>query len=179
LYDDRLNRHRVNKGSNEMSSLFHGSALCEVDPDGNVYIPAFLDEAIDDGSNDLLVSKHGADGCLVGYGRRHLDELQARADARRIAEEVRGDDARNHYRRVRRTFGIVDKMPRSGAKIQIPAAMRHLGRIGGLALFIGAGDSFEIWNPYLAVENEDEQFRDLAAFLVKARGNSNHASGGH
>eukprot|EP00741_Cyanophora_paradoxa_P009041 tig00001467_g8754.t1 len=24
--------------------------------------------------------------------------------------------------------------------------MRHLGRIGDLALFVGAGDSFEIWN---------------------------------
>lgn len=162
-----------------MSFLFHGSALCEVDPDGNVSIPAFLTEAIEDGATDLLVSKHGADGCLVGYGRAHLNELRTRTETRRIADEARGEDARNHYRRVRRTFGIVDKMPRQGASIHIPAAMRHLGRIDGLALFVGAGDSFEIWNPDLAIENEDEQFRDLAAFLMKARGNSNGASGGH
>jgi DNA-binding transcriptional regulator/RsmH inhibitor MraZ len=61
-------------------------------------------------------------------------------------------------------------MPCSGATIQIPAAMRQLGRIDRLALFVGTGDSFEIWNPDLAIENEDEQFRDLAAFRMKARG---------
>jgi DNA-binding transcriptional regulator/RsmH inhibitor MraZ len=148
-----------------MTSLFHGSALCEVDPDGNVAIPAFLAEAIGDAAAELLVSKH-ADGCLVGYDRAHLAELGARAEARRLADEARGEDARTHYRRMRRTFGVVEKMPRSGARLRIPPAMRHLGRIDRLALFVGAGDSFEIWNPSLALESEDEAFRDLTAYRL-------------
>lgn len=153
-----------------MTSLFHGSALCEVDPDGNVLIPDFLVEALGQDTPELLVSKHSADGCLVGYGREHLDQLRTRAEARRLADEARGADARNHYARMRRTFGVVERMPRTDTRLRIPAAMRHLGRIGALALFVGAGDSFEIWNPALAIENEDEQFRDLAAFQLKARG---------
>jgi MraZ protein len=161
------------------SSLFLGTALCDVDADGNVAIPAFLAEALEAEAGELLVSKHGADGCLVGYGREHLDTLRTRTEARRLSDELRGEDARNHYARIRRTFGVVEKMPRAGTTIQIPAAMRHLGRIGGLALFVGTGDVFEIWNPDLAVENEDEQFRDLAAFKLKARGDLNDAFGVH
>jgi DNA-binding transcriptional regulator/RsmH inhibitor MraZ len=160
-----------------MSALFLGSALCEVDQEGNVAIPAFLADALGADAAELLVGKHAADGCLIGYGRDHLEALRDRAEARRIAGEARGEDARTHYTRMRRTFGVVEKMPRAGASLRIPAAMRHLGKIGGLALFVGAGDNFEIWNPDLAIENEDEQFRDLAAFRLSARGESNPVPG--
>ena len=162
-----------------MTTLFHGSAICEVGQDGTVQVPAFLAEALAGDTSDLLLSKHAVDGCLVGYGRDHLDTLSTRSEARRLADEARGEDARNHYRRMRRTFGIVEKMTRTGATITIPAAMRHLGKIGTLALFVGAGDSFEIWNPDLAIESDDEQFRDLAAFRLSSRGSQHDASGGH
>lgn len=159
--------------------MFLGSELCEVGEDGSVTIPGFLDEALAAETAELLVSKHTADGCLVGYGHDYLEQLSARAEARRIAGESRGEDARNHYRRMRRTFGIVEKMPRTGATMKIPAAMRHMGKIGALALFVGAGDSFEIWNPDLAIASDDEQFRDLAAFRLDSRGRQHDASGGH
>jgi MraZ protein len=167
------------KEHDEMSRLFHGSAICEVDQDGNVTIPEFLAEALPEDTAELLVSRHAADGCLVGYGREHLDELRARIEAWRLADEARGADVCNHYNRIRRTFGVVEKMPRAGATMRIPAAMRHLGRIGTLALFVGTGDSFEIWNPDLAVECADEQFRDLAAYRLGARGESHTGLGVH
>lgn len=154
-----------------MTSLFHGSALVEVDPEGNADLPEFVAEALgpDAALPDLLVGKHEADACLVGYDREYLAELRVRAERRRLADEEAGRDARSHYHRSRRTFGIVEKLPRSGARLRIPPAMRHLGRIGSLALFVGAGDSFEIWDPALAMESGDEQFRDLAAFRLQSR----------
>ena len=155
-----------------MTSLFHGSALCDVDPDGNVAIPDFVAEAIDAGTAELLLAKHDIDGCLIGYGREHLSDLHALAERRRLADEARGQDAREHHRRMRRTFGVVERMPRAGTALRIPAAMRHLGKIGALALFVGAGDSFEIWNPDLAIQHEDQQFRDLATFRIQARGDA-------
>jgi MraZ protein len=158
--------------------MFLGSALCEVEEDGSFTIPEFLNDALSGDSGQLLVSRHAADGCLVGCDREYLDKLRHRAEARRIAEEARGEDARDHYRRMRRTFGIVEAMPRAGATMRIPPAMRHLGKIGSLAFFIGAGDSFEIWNPDIATESEDEQFRDLAAFRLDSR-RQHDASGGH
>jgi DNA-binding transcriptional regulator/RsmH inhibitor MraZ len=70
---------------------------------------------------------------------------------------------------MRRTFGLADRLPHGDNVIRIPAAMRHLGRIDRLALFVGAGDSFEIWNPDLALQNDDAMFRELAAFRLRSR----------
>jgi len=48
--------------------------------------------------------------------------------------------------------------------------MRRKGRIEDLALFVGVGGTFEIWNPSLALESGDEDLRDLAAFRLEKRG---------
>lgn len=162
-----------------MRTLFHGSALCDVEPDGSVPVPDFVNDALDADGADLLVGKHESDACLIGYGRAHLATLADRNERRRLADEARGEDARNHYRRMRRSFGLVGRMPRAESKLRIPPAMRHLGRIGALALFLGAGDSFEIWNPELALESEDEQVRALAAFTLETRGGPGSAQGVH
>lgn len=153
-----------------MTSLFFGSELVAVDEAGNVVVPQFLSEGLGDpsASAELLLSKHETEGCLIGYGREHLDELKTRAERRRLADEAAERDARGHYHRQRRTFGLVEKAPRTGTTLRIPPAMRHLGKIGALALFVGAGDNFEIWNPELALESGDEMFRDLAAYRLQS-----------
>ena len=154
-----------------MTALFHGSELCEVDGDGNVAIPGFLSDALGgDAACQLLVAKHEADACLIGYGHEHLAVLAERNERRRLADEARGEDARSHYHRMRRSFALTDRLPRDSARLTIPAAMRHLGRIGRHALFVGAGDSFEIWNPELALQSGDQEFRDLAAYRMGAVG---------
>lgn len=152
-----------------MTALFHGSAICDVDAEGNVVVPEFLADALAVESSDLVVAKHDIDACLVGYGRERLGDLRDRAERRRQAEEDRGEDARKHYHRMRRTFGLADRMPHGDNRIRISAAMRHLGRIDRVALFVGAGDSFEIWNPDLALQSDDAMFRELAAFRLRAR----------
>jgi MraZ protein len=161
-----------------MNTLYHGSELCEVDADGNVAIPAFLDAVLPaEASPEIVVAKHQGDSCLIAYGRDHLATLAERAERRRLAEEARGDEARSHYHRMRGTFGLSERMKREGKGLRIPAAMRHLGRIDDLALFVGAGDNFEIWNPQLALESDDEHFRALAEFRLRMRGN--HPKGVH
>lgn len=160
-----------------MTTFFHGSAICDVDAEGNVTVPEFLADALAADTADLVVAKHDADACLVGYGRERLHELRARAERRRQAEEDRGEDDRKHYHRMRRTFGLADRMPHGDNIIRIPAAMRHLGKIERLALFVGAGDSFEIWNPDLALQNDDAMFRELAAFRLRGRRDTNITKG--
>ncbi len=48
--------------------------------------------------------------------------------------------------------------------------MRRKGKIEDLALFVGVGGTFEIWNPYVALESGDEDLRDLAAYRLEERG---------
>ena len=153
-----------------MSSFFLGSEICEVEVDGSIAIPAFLEEAIAGETSEILVAKHESDACLIGYDRAHLTRLAERNERRRIHGEARGADVRAHYQRMRRSFALTDRMPRDASRITLSAAMRHLGRIGRHALFVGTGDSFEIWNPELAMQSGDEQFRDLATYRMGALG---------
>lgn len=153
-----------------MSVFFLGSEICEVSAEGSIAIPAFLNEAIAGDSAEIIVSKHESDACLIGYNRDHLIRLAERNERRRLDGEARGEDARAHYHRMRRSFALADRMPRDGTRLTLSAAMRHLGRIGRHALFVGTGDSFEIWNPEIAVQSDDAQFRDLAAFRLEALG---------
>ena len=48
--------------------------------------------------------------------------------------------------------------------------MRRRGKIEDLALFVGTGGTFEIWNPHLALESGDADLRELAAFRLEERG---------
>ncbi|WP_188055139.1 hypothetical protein [Sphingosinithalassobacter sp. CS137] len=163
-----------------MTTLFHGSALCEVDADGTLPVPEFLAEALGAAApgTEILVSRHEADQCLVAYPRDHLQTLRRQTERRRRAEERAGRDPRGHHRRVRRTFGAIEPMPRTASRMCIPPAMRHLGRIDALALFVGAGESFEIWNPDLAAASDDDHFRDLAAWSLDARGRDTNSTPG-
>ena len=153
-----------------MSSFFLGSEICSVAADGSVAIPAFLNEAIPGQAAEILVARHESDICLIGYGRDHLARLAERNERRRLDGEAGGEDAQAHYHRMRRSFALTDRMPRDESRLTLSAAMRHLGKIGRHALFVGTGDTFEIWNPEIAMQCDDEQFRDLAAFRLEALG---------
>lgn len=152
-----------------MGSPFFGFALCVVEADGHVRLPEFLADILSSDSDrgDLLLSTHEADQCLVGYGRDHLPVLRRRTEQWRRADEAKGRDARAHHRRARRCFGLVEAAPMAAGAIRIPPAMRHLGQIESLALFVGAGDRFEIWNPRLAIASGGDELRDVATYRLE------------
>jgi len=52
--------------------------------------------------------------------------------------------------------------------------MRAKGGIEELALFIGVGETFQIWNPklFLADPNVPEDMKDIARFRLEGRGAS-------
>jgi len=153
-----------------MCSLYSGCALCEVDEDGNVLLSEGTAEALGLGQDhtDLLLSKHEQDACLVGYDRDYLQQMQTRTERLRLADEGAGRSEAAHFARSRRLFGLVEAAPRAGSAIRISPAMRQLGRIERLALVVGAGDRFEIWNPDLAAAIDDPGLRELARHRLRA-----------
>ena len=50
--------------------------------------------------------------------------------------------------------------------------MRRKGGIEDLALFIGVGETFQMWNPtlFLADPNIPEDMKDIARFRLEERG---------
>ena len=152
-----------------MNPVFVGSALCEVDGDGRLVLPDFIRDVLGTPAAEcaLFLSRHESDACLIGYGDRHLRTLRRRTERRRRADESAGRGTRGHHRRARATFGLVEPTPQRAGTMYLSAAMRHLGRIDRLALLVGAGESFEIWNPQLAAGSEDLAFRELAEFRLR------------
>lgn len=154
-----------------MSSLYLGCALCEVDAEGNVLLADTMARTLGLPAPEepLFLSTHERDQCLVGYARSHLQEIRTRTERWRLADEDAGRDAQRHHERMRRLFGIVEVAPRSAQGLMLPAVMRHLGRIESMALIVGTGDRFEIWNPRIAVTHVDGRFRELASWQVMHR----------
>ena len=158
-------------GAVELEHLFNGSALNAVDAKGRLSVPAFIRSVIERRSDAkaIIIGAHEVDACLTAYDRNFARILYVENERRRLAEE--GGDPKAHFARARRTFGITEEVPYdSSGRIILTPMMRRKGRIEELALFVGTGGTFEIWNPQLALESGDEELRELAAYRLEERG---------
>lgn len=158
----------------ELEHLFNGSALNAVDAKGRLSIPSFIRGVVERRSDAraIIIAPHEVDPCLIAYDRGYARNLYAEIERRRLLEESQsgGDDA-VHFRRARRTFGLTEDVSYDpSGRIILPPMMRRKGRIDDLALFVGVGGTFEIWNPHVALEQGDEDLRELAAYKLEERG---------
>lgn len=155
----------------ELEHLFNGSALNAVDAKGRLSVPAFIRSVIERRSDArvIILGTHEVDTCLSGYDRNYARILYAENERRRLAEEA--GDPQAHFARARRTFGVTEEAPYdTSGRIILPAMMRSRGRIEDLALFVGVGGTFEIWNPKLALESGDADLRELARYRLEEKG---------
>jgi MraZ protein len=155
----------------ELEHLFNGSALNAVDAKGRLSVPAFIRSVIERRSDAkaIIIGAHEVDPCLTAYDRNHARNLYAENERRRLVEEAADPTA--HFARARRTFGVTEEVPYdSSGRIILPPMMRRRGQIEDLALFVGTGGTFEIWNPRLALESGDADLRELAAYRLEERG---------
>jgi MraZ protein len=157
----------------ELEHLFNGSALNAVDAKGRLSIPAFIRGVVERRSDAkaVVIGMHDVSPCLNAYDRGYARHLHLENERRRLLEEGQGGSPEAAYARARRTFGITEDVPYdTSGRIILPPMMRRKGRIEDLALFVGVGGTFEIWNPYVALESGDEDLRDLAAYRLEERG---------
>ncbi len=157
----------------QLEHLFNGSALSAVDAKGRLSVPAFVRGVIERRSDAkaVVIGVHESAACLNAYDRGYARYLYNENERRRLAEEAAGGDLAAHHARARRTFGVTEDVPYdSSGRIILPPLMRRKGQIEDLALFVGIGGTFEIWNPQLALNSGDEELRDLAAFRLEEKG---------
>ena len=155
----------------DVEHLFNGSALNAVDAKGRLSVPAFIRSVIERRSDarSIIIGAHEVDPCLTAYDRNYARNLYLENERRRINEESAKPQA--HFARARRTFGITEEVSYdSSGRIILPTMIRRKGQIEDLALFVGVGGTFEIWNPRLALESGDPDLRELAAYRLEERG---------
>ncbi len=156
----------------EAGNLFSGSALGEVAPDGAVRLPDFIRRGIAAGTagGRVVFGVHDRDPCVTAHRPAQWQAIEAELERQRLRDEGRGADPAEHQRRARRAFGLAEEAQLDGrGRVRLPELMRRRGRIGNLALFVGTGAGFEIWDPEVARETGDEDLRELAEFRLGER----------
>ena len=141
-----------------------------VGADGTVPLPSFIADALNGAAGRrLIVGAHENDPCLTAYTPAHRRVLLADIERRRLRDEAAGLATGDHHQRARRAFGFVEEAGVDGdGCLALPALMRRKGGIGGSVLFVGTGESFEIWDPQTALAAGDETLREIAACRLGA-----------
>lgn len=152
-----------------LDHYFNGSALCMLDEAGRLVLPGFVRATLARrGGSSVLVGAHERASCLVAYDRSIAPLIHAELERRRLAADSR--DSSDHDMRARRAFGFVEDVPfESSGALLLPPLMRRRARIGALALLVGTGAMFEIWDAEAARGGDDPDLRDLAAFHLEFR----------
>jgi MraZ protein len=156
----------------ETTEFYSGCALREVDDSGRLTLPGFVTRVLGQGCEGRAVTfgGHEHDSCLTAYGPPHRRALHREVERRRLLGEARGESSRGHHCRARRVFGLAEDADYDeSGRVVLPSMMRSKGGIGQLALFVGAGGTFEIWNPDTAKESGDADLRELAEFHLAAQ----------
>ena len=150
-----------------LEHLFQGSALNAVDAKGRVSVPAFLRSVIErrGDARNIVLAKHDAFTALAAYDPAYAALKHAKLE--RLLEKQETDPAAelDHARRTMMAFGATEEVPYdSSGRIVLPPMMRAKGKIEELALFIGVGETFQIWNPALFLKdgNVPEDMKDIA-----------------
>ena len=158
-----------------LEHLFQGSALNAVDAKGRVSVPAFLRQVIErrGDARNIVLAKHDHFQALSAYDPAHSALKHSKLE--RLLEKQETDPATEleHARRTMMAFGATEEVPYdSSGRVIIPLMMRRKAGIEDLALFIGVGETFQMWNPtlFLADPNVPEDMKDIARFRLEERG---------
>ncbi len=158
-----------------LEHLFQGSALNAVDAKGRVSVPAFLRQVIErrGDARNIVLAKHDHFTALSAYDPAYAALKHSKLERLLEKQETDPSNDLEHARRTMMAFGATEEVPYdSSGRVIIPPMMRRKGGIEDLALFIGVGETFQLWNPtlFLADPNIPEDMKDIARFRLEERG---------
>ena len=158
-----------------LEHLFQGSALNAVDAKGRVSIPAFLRTVIErrGDARSIVLAKHESFPCLSGYDPAYSALKHSKIE--RLFEKQEGDpeSALEYQQRNLMAFAATEEVPYdSSGRIVLPPMMRRKGELQDLALFLGVGETFQVWNPtlFLADDRVPDDMKDIARYRLEERG---------
>ena len=158
-----------------LEHLFQGSALNAVDAKGRVSIPAFLRGVIErrGDARTIVLAKHENFACLSAYDPAYAALKHAKLERLLEKEETSSDAQLDYQQRNLMAFAATEEVPYdSSGRIVLHPMMRRKGGLEDLALFLGAGETFQIWNPKLLLKDPriPEDLKDITRFRLEERG---------
>ena len=158
-----------------LEHLFQGSALNAVDAKGRVSVPAFLRSVIErrGDAKSIVLAKHQSFPCLSAYDPAYAALMHAKLERLLEKEETNAKAQLEYQQRNLMAFAATEEVPYdSSGRIVLPPMMRGKGSIEEVALFLGAGETFQIWNPALLLKDDriPEDMKDIARYRLEERG---------
>jgi MraZ protein len=158
-----------------LEHLFQGSALNAVDAKGRVSVPAFLRSVIErrGDAKTIVLASHETFPCLSAYDPAYAALKHSKLERLFEKEEGNPDAALDYQQRNLMAFAATEEVPYdSSGRIVLPPMMRRKGQIEDLALYLGTGETFQIWNPrlFLKDKNIPEDLKDIARYRLDEKG---------
>ena len=158
-----------------LEHLFQGSALNAVDAKGRVSVPAFLRSVIErrGSPKTIVLASHESFPCLSAYDPAYAALKHSKLE--RLFEKEEGNPAAalDYQQRNLMAFAATEEVPYdSSGRIVLPPMMRRKGGIEDLALYLGTGETFQIWNPRLLLKDKTipEDLKDIVRYRLEERG---------
>ncbi|MDT7934446.1 MAG: hypothetical protein RQ833_07565 [Sphingomonadaceae bacterium] len=133
-----------------MSSFYNGLALNGVDAKNRVSVPADFRAAAQNrsGAAAVFLAPHATLPCVIGYDESYLATFAERIEQKYpdSFDEARDDLIRDFYSASEKAS------PDENGRIVLIAAFKDHARINRQALFLGALDKFELWDPAVFLE---------------------------
>lgn len=124
-----------------------------VDAKHRLSVPSSLRETIEGRSQTkaLVLSPAEHAPCLIGYDVTYFARIEARLES-----EFAQDFGPGRSLKARTLFAMTEQLKYDDTgRIILTPTLRDAGEIGAQAVFVGAGDYFELWAPELLLAQPD------------------------
>ncbi len=158
----------------ELSAFFTGKWLNAVDAKGRVSVPASLRKVVTARTPDaktLMLARHERDQCVRGFDLSYVSFAYQDMRARQSADVAAGRPTDARFALSGMLFGSMEEIAIDGSgRIILPPGLRRRAAIGDSAMFLGVGETFEIWSPEAALASVDRpDVREFAEELLAER----------
>lgn len=148
---------------------YAGHCIVPVKTNGLVRLPSFVRRNVNSEGPSIFLGLHGAQNCLVGSSVQWWQQLTMRCDN----HASQGADAAPHRdippppAPSRRLFGFCEEFWRPNEFVKLPSWARAVAGIANAALFVGTGETFEIWSIEDAMKSDDPHLVALVHSATK------------
>lgn len=146
---------------------YAGHCIVPVKTNGLVRLPSFVRRNVSSEGPSIFLGLHASQNCLVGSSVRWWQQLTMRCDSHSFngADPAERRDIPPPPAPSRRLFGFCEEFWRPNEFVKLPSWARAVAGIANAALFVGAGETFEIWSIEDAMKSDDP---DLVALVHSA-----------
>jgi MraZ protein len=171
----RPNRRIAQQGrAVELVEFFTGKWLNTVDAKGRVSVPASLRKVVTarmPESKALILARHERDQCISGFDKGYMAIVHRDMRAKQQADVEAGRANDSRFTLSGSLFGSMEEIAIDGSgRIILPPGLRRRAGITDSAMFVGTGETFEIWSPEIALSSEGRpDMREFAEDLIAER----------